>query len=108
MNDILMIILKILIIFLTLIVLRYIAPYLSNLLRSQIDSDIWETIVKAVKSVQQDPRFSLGSAKKLEVIRRITNWANRYGIDITSEQLSELIEAAVWTMKHEDDLLGGG
>lgn len=107
-NDILMIILKVLVIMFVLIMTRYVLPYIRLLLLDSLDSKLWDVILTAVKSVQQDPKYSIGAAKRLEVIRRVTDWANEHGIPFTEEQLSELIEAAVWTMKHEDDITGGG
>lgn len=106
-NDILMMILKALVIIFVLIMTRYVLPYLKLVLQETIDSQLWDVILTAVKSVQQDPKYSIGAAKRLEVIRRVTDWANKHGIPFTEEQLSELIEAAVWTMKHEDDITGG-
>lgn len=107
-NDVLMIILKALVIMFVLIMMRYVLPYIRLLLLDSFDSKLWDVILTAVKSVQQDPKYSIGAAKKLEVIRRVTDWANKHGIPFTEEQLSELLEAAVWTMKHEDDITGGG
>ena len=107
MDDFLMIILKGLVIICTLLIMRYVVPYLRMLLQAQVDANVWKAIIKAVKSVEQDLYIKHGQDKKVEVIKRITGWAQAHGIMITEEEISQLIEAAVWTMNHEDDIAGG-
>ena len=102
MSDVMFTVLEIIVSASMLIVMRYVVPYLKLWLTSKIDAEVWNQIVKEVKSVEQTIVGSkLGTVKKEEVLVRITAWANTHGIKITQKQLSDLIEAAVWVMKNE-------
>lgn len=105
MNDVMFVVLECLVSIFVILLMRYVLPYLKMRLLGTIDEKVFEEILKAVKSVQQDPFFreQLGSIKKEEVITRVTAWANQHGISITQEQLSQLIETAVFTMKKESN-----
>jgi hypothetical protein len=84
-------------------IMRYVIPFLRIKLQSVIDVVTWDAIVKEVKSVEQTMKGKgLGVAKKEEVLVRITAWANKHGIAITQEQISQLIETAVFVMNNED------
>lgn len=86
-----------------ILIMRYAIPYLRIKLQSVIDITVWDAIVKEVKSVEQTMKGKgIGVAKKEEVIVRITAWANKHGIAITQEQISQLIETAVFIMNNED------
>lgn len=100
MNDVTFIILKLIVSISTIIIVRYIVPYLRLKVHSVIDDELWKEIVREVKSVQQT--MTGGVAKKEEVLVRVTAWANTHGISITQTQLSQLIEAAVYIMNNED------
>lgn len=104
MNDILFAILKGILSISIIVIMRYLLPYLKIKLTATIDDEILDKVIEAVKSVEQDKHFELGYEKKKEVIIRISTWAEKHGIEITEEQLSELIETAVWIMKYEDTL----
>lgn len=102
MNDILFELLKAVISVSIVLVMRYAVPYLKYKLAETIDENVFKEVLKAVKSVQQDPKFNLGTEKKEEVMIRITAWANTHGIKITQKQIAELIETAVFVMKNEE------
>jgi hypothetical protein len=104
MNEVLFSVLQSALIVVVLIATRYVIPYLKYKLLETVDDAVLNEIIKAVKSVEQDIRFTLGTEKKEEVMIRITGWANAHGIRITQGQLSQLIETAVWIMKNEDKL----
>ena len=102
MNDLLYTIIQVIVAVSTLLLMRYVLPYLKIKLAKMVSDNLFDEILKAVKSVQQDPDFIFGKDKKEEVLVRITAWANNNGIRITQKQLSELIETAVFIMKSED------
>lgn len=103
MNDVIFSILQIIVSLSVLVIMRYVVPYLRIKVQSVIDKELWEAIVKEVKSVEQTIVGSKqGIVKKEEVLLRMTAWANNHGIPITQEQLSQLIEAAVYIMNNED------
>lgn len=102
MNEITFSILQIVVSVCMIIVMRYVIPYLKAKLQSVIDESLWNAIMREVKSVEQTITGSkMGAIKKEEVIQRIYGWANKHGIEITDEQISQLIEAAVFIMKNE-------
>lgn len=107
MNDVMFTILKAIISIATLLAMRYVLPYLRIKLQGKIDEELWKAILKEVKSVEQTITGSgQGFVKKEEVLVRVTAWANKHGISITQEQLSQLIESAVWIMNNEDKVNG--
>lgn len=104
MNEILLTVFQGIIITVVLIATRYVVPFLKYKLLETIDETLLNEIIKAVKSVEQDVHFTIGTEKKEEVMVRITGWANRHGIQITQGQLAQLIETAVWIMNNEDKI----
>lgn len=94
-------VLKIVISISIVIVMGYVVPYLRIKLQDVVDETVWKAVVKEVKSVEQT--LHLGSVKKEEVIVRVTGWANSHNIKITQDQISNLIEAAVFIMKNEKE-----
>lgn len=107
MNDIVFAILQMVVIISTVLTMRYLLPYLRYKLNNIIDMTVWDAIVKAVKSVEESIKGSgMGQIKKEEVIVRVSNWTISHGLNITREQLSQLIDTAVWIMKNEDKTNG--
>lgn len=105
MNNIIFTILQALISLAIILTMRYFIPWLKFKLRNAVDETVFNEISKMVKSVEQSIKGSgLGKTKKEEVIVKITSWANQHGISITQEQLSDLIETAVWIMNNEDKI----
>lgn len=104
MKDILFSILEVLVMFLTLVTMRYIIPFIKMKLSKTVDELVFEEILKEVKSVEQTILGNKqGTAKKEEVVIRITSFCHTHGITITQKQISDLIEAAVYIMKHESE-----
>ena len=102
MHDIIFSILEILVMLFTAIAMRYVIPYMRIKITSLVNETTWEIIKKEVKSVEQTIVGSKkGIIKKEEVAIRVTSWAHKHGIIITQEQISNLIEAAVYVMKNE-------
>lgn len=104
MSDIVFTVLECIICVLVILMMRVVLPYIRMRVTQLSDDELLKQVIYAVKSVEQDPMFQsqLGSVKKEEVLVRITAWANKHGIDITQEQLSQLIETAVYIMKYGD------
>lgn len=105
MSDFLFVILEIILIFISVLIVKVGIPYFKIKVQNFIDADIFDAVTKAVKSVQQDPIFKdqLGKVKKEEVIVRVSAWAIKRGLHITEEQISQLIETAVFVMKNEGE-----
>ena len=101
MNEILFTVLEGLVAISILLLMRVVLPYLKVKLQSVVDEEVFKEILRAVKSVEQDSDFIHGTEKKDEVITRITDWAIERGIKVTYDQVSQLIETAVWIMNNE-------
>jgi hypothetical protein len=54
----------------------------------------------AVRAAEQVIKGN-GALKKSEVVKFITDWTQRNGINISEDQLDQLIEAAVYDLKQE-------
>lgn len=107
MNDIVFMILQVVVAISMVLLMRYILPYLKYKVVGIIDEKVWDIVIKEVKSVEQSIAGSgMGKVKKEQVILRVTSWANQHGITITQDQISQLIETAVWIMNNEDKING--
>ncbi len=102
MNDITFMILKIVISICAALVTVYVIPYLRTLRSDKRYSALIDIIKVAVLAAEQTITGSgQGAVKKEQVIEFVREWMQKQGIDITYEQLSQLIEAAVYSMKQE-------
>ncbi len=101
MNEVLFTVLEGLVAISILLLMRVVLPYIKVKLQSVVDEAVFNEILKAVKSVEQDSDFIHGTEKKQEVITRIVDWAIERGIKIDYEQVSQLVETAVWIMHNE-------
>lgn len=103
MNEIMFTVLESVMSLAILLIVRHLIPYLKLKARALVNESVWDIIVKEVKSVEQTIKGSgLGKTKKEEVLARIVAWTTQHGIAITQEQISQLIETAVFIMNNED------
>lgn len=102
MNDLTFQVLKIVLTACTAILTVYLIPYLKTLKDNKRYGNLVEIIGVAVRAAEQTIREAgQGAAKKEQVVETVREWMNARGIDITYDQLSQLIEAAVYSMKQE-------
>lgn len=100
MNEITFTILKIAITVCSVLVTYYLIPYIKTLTKKSEYAEIFQMIEDAVNAAEQTIKESgQGKAKKAQVIAYATAWLNERGIKITEEQLSTLIEAAVFNIQ---------
>ena len=103
MNEITSIILKIVVGILFALITRYLIPYLKTLrddARWKRLVDMVETAVFAAEQTIKDPKS--GSEKKEMVLKFVSDWFVKQGIDVTPDEIDKLIEAAVKKMKDEE------
>ena len=80
----------------------YLIPYLRTLVHDKRYEALIDMVALAVRAAEQTIKESgQGALKKERVIDFVRDWMNNQGIDITYEQLSELVEACVYQMKQE-------
>ena len=103
MDEILYAILRVVVTASIVIVMRYVVPILKHKLMKAVGENVYNEIVTQVRSVEQTIKGSgKGSIKKETVVDRILDWATKHGINISYDQISELIEAAVFAMNNGD------
>ena len=101
MNDLTFNILKLVISVVTTLLAVYIIPYLKNVMANDKYNQLLAMVEVAVRAAEQTIGTGHGSVKKDEVIEFVTKWMADSGIKISEEQLSQLIEAAVFNMNLE-------
>lgn len=102
MNDITFIILKIVVAVATALISVYIIPLLRERLKDAKFQALFEMVEVAVRAAEQTIKGEgMGNVKKDEVIKFIMWWAFTHGVNITDEQLDNLIECAVYNLKQE-------
>ena len=102
MNDITFLILKVVISICASLITVYIVPYLRTLRSDKRYSALIDIVKVAVLAAEQTVTGSgQGAIKKEQVVEFVRTWMQKQGIDITYDQLSQLIEAAVYSMKQE-------
>lgn len=100
MNELTFHLLKIVISVCTALIAYYLIPILKNKIKDDKYARLIEMINIAVRAAEQTVKGSkMGAVKKEDVIIFINNWMNQNGFSITQDQLSQLIEAAVFSMK---------
>lgn len=81
------------------LIAAYILPYLRNKLNDEKYGQLLEMINIAVRAAEQIYKESgMGKIKKEQVIAIVTSWMNEHGISISTAQLDQLIEAAVYEL----------
>lgn len=100
MSDITFMLLKIVVTVCAALVTAYVVPYLRTLRSDKRYSALIDMVRVAVLAAEQTITGSgQGAVKKEQVLDFVRAWMQKQGIDITYDQLSQLIEAAVYDMK---------
>lgn len=102
MSDLTFEFLKIAVICAIIIITTFFVPQLRAATKAIIDEATFKEIEKAVRAAEQVIRAEgQGKVKKDHVIQRVSEWLKDRGYNLTPEQLSDLIEAAVFAMHLE-------
>ena len=102
MNELTFDILKVVISICAALVTVYVIPYLKTLKEDRRYSQIVEMVEVAVRAAEQTIKGAgKGVEKKKEVESIIYAWLLERGIEITPEQINQLIECAVYQLKQE-------
>jgi len=101
MNDVTFNILKIVISVVAALVGYYLIPYIKAVTLNEKHQKLLEIVEIAVRAAEQTIGSGKGELKKDEVVTYVTRWMVDHGYSVTEEQLSQLIEAAVFNMKRE-------
>jgi len=102
MNEYTLALLKIVVSAAVTIITAVVVPYIREKIKDTKYERLLQIVETAVRAAEQIYKEKgQGKAKKEEVIAFVTDWMNKHGIKITEEQLSQLIEAAVYRMNVE-------
>ena len=100
MNELTFDILKIVASVCAALITAYIVPYLKTLKEDKRYESLVAMVYTAVRAAEQTFKESgQGAAKKEEVMTFVADWIERHGIKISTYQLDQLIECAVYQMK---------
>lgn len=103
MNEIITYIFKLAIAFAVLVITKYAVPYLKSQIEDSQYAWLAELAMDGVQFAEQTiigPKT--GAEKKRTVANLMTEWAKSKNIDVTEEQISAIIESAVYNMKQEE------
>lgn len=102
MNELTFDLLKIVISVCAAIITVYAVPYLKTLKEDRRYSQIFEMVDVAVRAAEQTIKGAgKGVEKKEKVENIIYAWLMERGIEISTEQINQLIECAVYQLKQE-------
>jgi len=99
MNDVTFIILKLVISVCAALITAYVIPYIKTLRQDKRYASLLDMVEIAVKAAEQSLKNETGEFKKSEVLAFVAHWMDEKGIYISTEQLDQLVEAAVFAMK---------
>lgn len=100
MNDLTFNILKIAVTLSTIFISAYLIPLLKEKLADSKYQRLLEMVEIAVRAAEQTIKAD-GSVKKDQVIEFVSFYMTQHGIDISHDQLDQLIECAVYNLKQE-------
>lgn len=104
MNDVLYLVIKILVIIAITLITRYLVPYIKERLEQSKYKWIADVVSQAVKSAEQTiTGRKSGAERKAIVVDFIKTLLIQKNISISDEQIDNLIESAVYTLKHGGD-----
>ena len=102
MNDLAFMTLKVVVSICSILITFYAVPYLHELQKNERYKQLFELIAAAVRAAEQTIRESgMGVAKKEKVMAYIKKFVDDNHFPITEDELSDLVEASVWKLKHE-------
>lgn len=100
MDDITMILLKVVISVCAALITAYVLPYIKTLKDDARYAKVIEVVELAVRAAEQvirDPKS--GQIKKARVLKVVRKWLGEHNIDISEDEIDQLIESAVYAMK---------
>ena len=104
MNDLTFNILKIIVSVVMALIAYYVIPYIKRRIESDKYQEFLEMINIAVQAAEQTTKGKgMGIVKKENVMIFMTSWIEKAGLNITQDQLSQLIESAVYELNMYKD-----
>ena len=101
MNDLTFNILKLVVSVSFALITVYLIPLIKNFIASEKYKDLVSIVKVAVLAAEQTIGSGQGKFKKAEVIAFVSSYMSEHGFVISEDQLSQLLEAAVFEMNKE-------
>lgn len=97
-------IIKILFAVLSIFLTSYVVPFLEELTESYRNTKIENFVRKSVEAAEQVIKGSKkGKEKKAKVLESVSKWLKSKNIDLSEEEIDEIIESIVYAMNHPEE-----
>lgn len=100
MDELTLMILKVIVSVCAALITAYVLPYIKTLKDDARYAKVIEVVKLAVRAAEQvirDPKS--GNIKKARVLKVVRKWLGEHNIDISEDEIDQLIESAVFAMK---------
>lgn len=100
MDELTLTILKVIVSVCVALITAYVLPYIKTLKDDARYAKVIEVVELAVRAAEQvirDPKS--GNIKKARVLKVVRKWLGEHNIDISEDEIDQLIESAVYAMK---------
>lgn len=101
-SELVTLVVKIIFAVVSVAITTFVIPFLNELVlkykNTRVESFVKESVQAAEQVIKGDKK---GKEKKEKVIELVSNYLKKYSIDISSEEISNLIESAVFAMNKE-------
>lgn len=102
-GDFAAIIIKIIFALLSVTITYFIIPFLTEITEKyrseKIDSFIKDSVIAAEQVIKGDKK---GAEKKAKVLAAVTNWLNERHINLSEEEIDDMIESMVYMLNHSE------
>lgn len=102
-EDFAAIIIKIIFALLSIAITYFIIPFLTEITEKyqseKIDSFIKDSVIAAEQVIKGDKK---GAEKKAKVLAAVTNWLNERHINLSEEEIDDMIESMVYMLNHSE------
>ena len=102
-GDFAAIIIKIIFALLSITITYFIIPFLTEITEKcqseKIDSFIKDSVIAAEQVIKGDKK---GAEKKAKVLAAVTNWLNEHHINLSEEEIDDMIESMVYMLNHSE------
>lgn len=83
------------------VITKFVIPALKSYIEERKNAEIYSLIETAVRAAEQTILGTgQGAVKKEQVVDLVTKWLQEKGIQLSSEQLDQMIEECVYLMKN--------
>lgn len=98
------IVIKVVFAILSVAITYYVIPFLSELTEQYRDTKIEKFVFKAVKAVEQVIKGDkMGAIRKERVLKMTSDWLLKNHIEMSEEEIDNLIESLVYSMNHPEE-----